>query len=61
MSERYGTVGELPELLAALEEFCLRQIADVTGELKAQVTASVYDVGRKDTYREVLDFIVSGD
>jgi len=61
MSERYGTPGELQEVLEGLEDYVREQIDESVGEMKRINVNIDYDVryvaGRASAFRDVLDYL----
>ncbi len=60
MSERYGTPGELKEMLEELEGWLEDEIDKATESIKSTqaVGDPRYDAGRIQALRDVLDFII---
>lgn len=65
MSERYGTIGEMPEMLSDLEDYIEVQITEAENELKVAPEGAInvqdprYNAGRIQAFRDVLDFIIA--
>lgn len=61
MSERYGTFGELQEVLEGLEDYVRDEIDKARAELQQRELVNSHDprynAGRIDALRDVLDYL----